>query len=394
MTESRTIPRDDRTWGPGAFPLSLFCVLLSGVGLAFALASARSDGRLTVTLLVVLVLCGLETFLLIRVRRPWLAGGSAPRWVTAAQVGVLLAIVVSFGGGGAMGSAALCTFFVTVFALNASTLRLARDNRALVDQAEARLALERLPEEEQRQREPLRPAHEVGGALRQTLREDRSRSVAWVVALVLAAAGGATLAPDTGALFGIVFVGLWSVVWVGRQAVGVWLALRDFEKAATPPRRAFVVLLHDPAPKMIRPLLGVWSTEPVPVGGRVPRPEAVYRCDDAREALLSFQDHAVVHEAWVDTGRWERSRPSWVVADAGLALPHRRSVLGRIYLGSLIGRERPGRARRLTTAAPHPSTERSPLVAEGDAPLAGWLRMLAVRFAWLAAVGVLFALVA
>ena len=44
-----------------------------------------------------------------------------------------------------------------------------------------------------------------------------------------------------------------------------------------------------------RPLLGVWSEPPVPRGGRLPSPERVYRCDEERADLLSYQGSAVVH---------------------------------------------------------------------------------------------------
>ena len=106
---------------------------------------------------------------------------------------------------------------------------------------------------------------------------------------------------------------------------------------------------------MTRPLLGLWNEEPLSQG-RLPRAEAVYRCDEERSALMSPPGRVIVHEAWVDTGKRSRARPRWVVADAGLALPHRGAALGRWYLASLIGSERPtaGKtAHRAVTAPGH-----------------------------------------
>ena len=86
----------------------------------------------------------------------------------------------------------------------------------------------------------------------------------------------------------------------------MWRALRDYEKAETEPRRAYVALLNDPNARVTRPLLGVWNEEPLSQG-RLPRAEAVYRCDEERSALMSPPGRVIVHEAWVDTGR--RSGP-------------------------------------------------------------------------------------
>jgi hypothetical protein len=169
-----------------------------------------------------------------------------------------------------------------------------------------------------------------------------------------------------------------------RRCWAVWLALRDFTKAATPPRRAFVVLLHDPAPRMLRPLLGVWPEPPVVRGGRMPKPERVYRCDDERDALECHQGDVVVHEAWVDTVPRPTSKPRWVAADAGIALPHRRALFGRWYLSSLIGGERPDGPARLTLRPPHPDIER---VGEAGGDHGSFLVASGWRLAWLAALG-------
>jgi hypothetical protein len=115
--------------------------------------------------------------------------------------------------------------------------------------------------------------------------------------------------------------------------------------------------VHDPAPKIIRPLLGIWSERPDVQGGRMPRPELVYRCDEERSALLCVQGAVVVHEAWVDTGPRQRSKPRWVAADVGIALPQRRALLGRWYLGNLLAGERPIGVVDLTLRSPHPTAE-------------------------------------
>jgi hypothetical protein len=166
----------------------------------------------------------------------------------------------------------------------------------------------------------------------------------------------------------------------------VWLALRDFETAAFVPRRVYVVLVHDPNPRVSRPLLGVWSKEPLPSEGLLPRADAVYRCDVTQAALLSRQGGAVVHQAWLDTGPRARSQPRWVAADAGIALPQRRAVLGRWYLASVIGTERPARARPLGMPAPNPTREAETgtianVISETKPGTGRWARMFAWRLA-------------
>jgi hypothetical protein len=205
---------------------------------------------------------------------------------------------------------------------------------------------------------------------------------------------GCVAAGETDAASGVGFVAAAALLWVGRRCLGVWQALRDYEKSETEPRRAYVALLNDPNARLTRPLLGVWSKEPLPKG-RLPRAEAVYRCDEERSALMSPPGRVIVHEAWVDTGRRSRSRPRWVVADAGLALPHRGAALGRWYLSSMIGSERPTAARALTVHSPHPDTEPSAsvgetLVSEKPPLLGPWARQFAWRLAALLALALVF----
>jgi len=151
----------------------------------------------------------------------------------------------------------------------------------------------------------------VGQVLRGAVVLERQRSVAWLVAGSVALAACAVLdAPDHVTFVVVLTCGL-AFLWVLRRLWAAWLALRDFTNAATPPRRAFVVLLHDPAPRMIRPLLGVWSDEPVQRDGRLPKPEHVYRCDEELDALECHQGSVVVHEAWVDTRPRQWAKPRW-----------------------------------------------------------------------------------
>ena len=164
--------------------------------------------------------------------------------------------------------------------------------------------------------------------------------LAWILAGALVAAGtGVVSSPPIAIAIGLVaaLAGLWSV----RQTAGLMLARHDFNRASTPPRRAYVVLLHDPNPRAVRPLLAIWPDRP-PSGERLPKPESVWRCDDELLELESMPRGVEVHEAWVDTGPRSWSKPRWVRADAGIAVPHRRSMFGRWYFGR-VTRARPAR---------------------------------------------------
>src|SRR6185312_17427212 len=73
------------------------------------------------------------------------------------------------------------------------------------------------------------------------------RVLAWVLSGALVTAVTAAVSSPTAIAVGLVaaLFALWSV----RQAAGLVLARRDFHRADTPPRRAYVVLLHDPNPR-------------------------------------------------------------------------------------------------------------------------------------------------
>ena len=266
----------------------------------------------------------------------------------------------------------------------------------MAEQGELRLAEARTvedPEPDDSEPMPRGQAPRVGRVLRAELAEERGLWLAWAAAAAVAVLG-CVAAGESDVASGVGFVAAVVLLWVGRRLLGVWRALRDYEKSETEPRRAYVALLNDPNARVTRPLLGVWSEEPLS-HGRLPRAEAVFRCDEERSALMSPPGRVVVHEAWVDTGKRSRARPRWVVADAGLALPHRGAALGRWYLASLIGAERPARARPLTVQSPHPDTEPSASVGETliseKPPLLGpWARQFAWRLAGLLALALMF----
>ena len=149
-----------------------------------------------------------------------------------------------------------------------------------------------------------------------------------------------------------------------------------------------MVLLDDPTPRMIRPLLGVWSEEPVVEGSVFPKPDLVFRCDDDLDDLLSHQGGVEVHEAWVDTSGRGMRGARWVAADAGGVLPHRRAVLGRWYFSSMTRAERPGPAQPLRSARPDPAAPRHASTPAPGGP--GLLVKVAWRVAAMAVAAVFF----
>ena len=207
--------------------------------------------------------------------------------------------------------------------------RAARANHD-IDATEAALAPDEdathvVAEEDPLARDDDTPSAPVGQLLDEAVAEERRRWLAWLVAGAVIT--GACLTLDLPSKFmivlGVAFFGVLPMIWVPRRLCGVWLARRAVAGAATPPRRAFVVLLDHSA--ALRPTLGIWSTPPVAGGGRIPPPEQVYLCCDQRDALLCT-GATVVYEAWVGTGARRTSKPRWVAADAGIAVPHRRTL--------------------------------------------------------------------
>jgi hypothetical protein len=270
---------------------------------------------------------------------------------------------------------------------NVWAIRRARSNRSVVEQAEAQTAA---PDAEP-EWVPPPSGVTVGQALRHVVAVERKLWLAWLIADVAALTAFTVFEPLHAGTFLVVCIGGLAFVWVTRRFSAAWLAVRDFDKAATPARRAFVVLLDDPAPKMIRPLLAIWPEPPAPRQGRLPKPQRVYRCDEERVDLLSYQGGVVVHEAWLDTGPRRGSKSRWVAADAGIVLPHRRALFGRWYVSALIGGERPPRPRPLTLPVPHPD-QRAVIESHPDV---GSLTVATVtRLAMLGGIGGVFSWIA
>jgi hypothetical protein len=388
------VPRDDRAWPRSSLVVSVGLALAavgSGVGLVFG-AADRGFPAMALVIVGFVAAFGFGLAVSIPAMRHWVAGHPVPvRFRLLQGAGLVVGLVVLGWFDVLVGSATVAGLVGGLLVANVWGVRTARGNRDLVDQAEAAAARDAATTDREAADHPAPGAGAgrdapVGQVLRDTVALERRRSVAWLVATAVGlAACGLLEAPDPVTSVVLVTGGL-AFIWVLRRLWAAWLALRDFTKAATSPRRAFVVLLHDPAPRMIRPLLGVWSTAPAPRSGRMPKPEQVYRCDDELAALECHQGSVVVHEAWVDTGPRRWTRPRWVAADAGIALPHRRSLFGRWYMSNLISGERPGPPRRLTMRQPRPGNE--VIVESGRG---GWSfpAALAGRLAALAAVGLL-----
>lgn len=227
---------------------------------------------------------------------------------------------------------------------------------------------------------------DLATALEHARQREWWRTFSWLSAAVLAAVAVAVVIADAVVTGVVVAFGLAMMVWSLRLTWGVSAALRDLRKAATAPRRAHVVVLHDVNPRAIRPLLGLWSSRPA-TGQRLPKADRVFRCDDELDALKSFQGDVRVHEAWVDTGPRASSKPRWIAADDGIAVVHRRALLGRWYLSMLTRHDRPGPPRPLTIGADVPPTlptvERARL-EEGLLNEVGWRFILLVLIAALA----------
>ena len=367
------VARDDRTWPRWAGAFSVLAVLAAVVAAVWAVATA-SQGRAGLVVVAggfVVALAG-ASLLFHQAFVAMLEGGRQPAWSVLLQLALVLVGFAALSYDPRLGTALLAGLFGAMFAVNLWAMRTARGNRAAVDAQEAAAEQERARERQQAVHEQAseapRPAVDVGGVLDAAWRDVGQRWLSWLVAGAVVT-GAAMLLTDSGpAVFMVVFLTALVLLWVGRAAWSVGLARRDFRVARTAPERAWVVLLNDPTPRMIRPLLGVWTEEPVVRGSAFPRPDVVFRCDDDLDDLLSHQGDVAVHEAWVDTsGRGIRGA-RWVAADAGVALPHRRALFGRWFFSSLTRAERPGVASPLRSARPDPAAPRD---ASADPASAG-----------------------
>lgn len=383
------VPRDDRAWPRGAVVASsVIATVAVGVGVAVGLAAAdRGLLPFGLTTAGFVAAFGFGGAVMASGLRRWIDGHPSPvrsqLWGSAGVVAAFVVMSVDPLVGGAL----LAGLIGGMLTANVWAIRRARSNRSVVEEAEAQAAA--------LDAEPgwVPPASgvSVGQALRHTVAVERRRWLAWLIADVAALVVFSAFEPLHAGSFVVVCIGGLAFVWVTRRFWAVWLAVRDFGKAATPPRKAFVVLLNDPAPKMIRPLLAIWSEPPVPREGRLPKPERVYRCDEDRVDLLSYQGGVVVHEAWLDTGPRHGSKSRWVAADAGVALPHRRALFGRWYVSALIGGERPRRPRPLTLPVPHPDQR---AVIESHQDVGSLTVAIATRLAMLGGIGGAFSWIA
>ena len=123
-------------------------------------------------------------------------------------------------------------------------------------------------------------------------------------------------------------------LFVLRRLWGLWVAWWDVHRTGDEPRLGFAAVIHDPAPRTVRPLLAIWWRDPTRAGeDRLPRPDAVYRADDMTASdLESYVSEIAVRVAWVDTGPWPKAKPRWVGFDEAVAVPHRRVVFGPTYI--------------------------------------------------------------
>jgi hypothetical protein len=384
-------PRDDSAWPPWAAAFSVAASLGCAVAVIWIVAAREQRSEAVLIGALAVVGAVLSGWALWRGSQAMIDGRPAPGWVTGLVLAVLAACFVGWVTRPVLGVSGFLGTMVGIFGVNVVAQRSARRNRAVVRSLQREEEdVDRVYEEQrvrdQRQRPPAEEAR-LGALLRRRRAQERRHLLAWLLAAVPLLLGGFLL--EAPVPFGVAVGGfaLCAVLWVGRRLTGAWLAERDFQRADTPPRRAFVVLLNDPAPKMVRPLLAVWAERPVSRDGAFPKADQVYRADEEVDDLLSHQGSVELHEAWVDTGPRSWSKPRWVAANGGIALPHRRAFLGRLYVSMLLRSERPDRPERLDIREPHPSRE----VDQSTPRLPGLGRAIAWRLGLLAVGGAFFA---
>ena len=362
------VVRDDRAWPRWAGVFSILMMLGAVVALLWAVATAsQGPAGVVVVAGAALVSLGVSLWLFRTAFAAVIGGGRQPGWVVVVQLGIVLAGFAAMTYDAHLGTALLAALFGAMFAVNLWAMRRARGNRAVVDaaedEAEQRRAQDRTGAAQRARVRDSGPALDVGGMLDAAWRDVWQRWVAWLVAGAAVTAVTVIVTDSELAVVMVLTFTVLTVLWVSRAAWSVGLGRRDFRLARTAPERAWVVLLDDPTPRMIRPLLGVWSEEPVVREGVFPQPELVFRCDDELDDLLSHQGGVEVHEAWVDTSGRGMRGARWVAADEGVALPHRRAVLGRRYFHAFTRAERPGSPVPLSSARPDPAAPR-----DGSAP--------------------------
>jgi hypothetical protein len=349
------LPRDDRVLPRGSRVIGA-AVLGGAAAGAYALSrDAGPDTRPWVVLVAFGAALALSLATVVAGMPPWLRGGRPPRRVLAAQLGILLGVVVAFGVAVQAGWAALVGLLAGLAGSGLVTVPMARRNRPAVDAAWAEREAERLSAPAAA---PARtgPAAPVGTVLRLEVYRARRRLVSAVLSTLFVTAAVAVGWRSPVGTGMTAFVG---VVLAAFEVRGLWgrqLSLRAYESGRERPLVGWVALLSDPNPRAVRPLLAVWDEEPVAGPGRFPKPDRVYRADDDADDLLSVQGSMSVHRAWLAPSRGRWSTPRWVAADAGVAIPHRPALLGRWYFGSISRAER-AEPRPLTVGEPNPMAE-------------------------------------
>ena len=381
-------PKDDSAWPPWA---TAFSVLLTvGCTAAVVVVASLREERSEAVLIAVIAIAAavLSGWAMWCGSQALIDGRPAPGWVNGLLFAMLGLCFVGWVTRPVLGVCGLLGMLAGIFAVNVVAQRSARRNRAVVadlqrEEDEVDRAYEDHRALEERRHPPAEDA-KLGLLLRARRATERRNLVAWLLAAAPLLAGGLVLHAPLGFTLVVGLIAVATLLWVGRRLIGAWLAERDFRRAQTPPRRAFVVLLNDPAPKMVRPLLAVWAERPVVAGGVFPKADHVYRADEEVTGLLSYQGSVELHEAWVDTGPRRWSKPRWVAANDGIALPHRRAFLGRLYVSMLLRAERPDRPEALTIREPNPAQD----VDQRLPALPGFGRAIAWRVAVLALGGV------
>jgi len=371
----------------------VFIAGLVGGGIAVIDTSRPEASPLLVTACFI-SMAGVQLWSFSRGIPAWVEGRTAPMRTQMVQLAIFLGSFAFFLLGGHPGLAAILGAFVGLFAMTPVTRVLARRNRAVVDAAWAARPQSTSKSTSQRSssRRTTGRRPRVGHALAVSLASSLTRATAWAVATVvgcvMAVAGSAWLDRGDSALAITFAVGLFCVGLPLREMWGVHRARRAYDSGRRSPRIGWVALLHDPNPRVYRPLLAIWDEEPISGPGTFPKPDRVFRADDESDALLSYQTAMSVHEAWIDgvEGRW--ATPRWVAADEGIAIPHRRAILGRWYFGAITSAER-AEAEPLSLDEPNPQLE--PVAAESPSGFPG-LKAMAWRSGLLSALALGWAL--
>lgn len=336
------MPSDDRAWPSGALPLSLVSGgVLTAVAIGMVVATADDGdvafGRALGGTLVAAVGGWVYMTKAQRARLDGDQEGRAGLWFGLA--GMAAAIAVIFVDQDA-GLAGILAFMGALMLANARMIRVARASRpAHADLGHADLGHAdpvddgvglAPPRDAAWVRRPAtpQPRPTIGQVLHDAVAVRQRRWIAWLVAAVVSIPAAAALGAWPEAIEAMAVFALFAALVALLRVWPVARSRRRFARGDAPPRRAFVAVPFDAYPRL-RPMLAIWSQQPVLTDGRIPRPERGYRIDPRHDALVCGQGDLEVHEAWVDTSS---RRPRWVLADAGVAVPRRRAAAGRFYL--------------------------------------------------------------